>query len=116
MEDVALDDDGEEYSHHQCAICLLDYEDGDEISWSQNKQCEHMFHRDCVYRWLLKHNECPYCRRPYLTDDNENNGEEEAAAAEEGAATDPEACVTPSSSTNEEDAVRVAPPMVQVEI
>lgn len=54
------------YAMEQCAICLADFANGDEISWSQNKQCHHMFHQNCVLRWLLKHEDCPCCRRPYL--------------------------------------------------
>jgi Ring finger domain len=58
-----------------CAICLNEYCDGDEISWSQNKDCTHIFHRECVMQWLLTHKECPCCRHVYLqSDDDERNG------------------------------------------
>ena len=49
-----------------CAICLADYEDGDEICWSHNDKCPHMFHRSCIQEWLLTHEECPCCRQDFL--------------------------------------------------
>lgn len=36
-----------------------------------------MFHRACIAEWLISHDECPYCRHPYLQlvedDGNDNN-------------------------------------------
>jgi hypothetical protein len=58
-----------------CAICLVEYEDGDEISWSHNSSCGHAFHRDCIIEWLLTSDECPCCRRNYLLFSNENENE-----------------------------------------
>jgi hypothetical protein len=49
-----------------CVICLVEYQDGDEISWSHNISCDHAFHRDCIIEWLLTSYECPCCRRNYL--------------------------------------------------
>ena len=57
----------EETSKDNCAICLETFKDGDEISSSQNQNCRHVFHRECIYGWLLKNEECPCCRRDYLT-------------------------------------------------
>jgi hypothetical protein len=83
------DDHGED--HEQCAICLVEYEAGDEISWSHNKSCTHAFHRECIIDWLISHDECPCCRHNYLSlcdDDDDNNvvegGGAAGAAAEEG--------------------------------
>jgi hypothetical protein len=56
----------------RCAICLVEYQDGDEISWSHNSSCGHAFHRDCIIEWLLAKDECPYCRRNYLRFSNED--------------------------------------------
>lgn len=53
-----------------CDICLMDYEIGDEICWSPNKDCIHAFHKDCLVDWLMKHTECPVCRREYLLNDD----------------------------------------------
>lgn len=50
----------------QCAICLETFKDGDEISSSHNNDCNHGFHRECIFEWLLKHDDCPFCRRMYL--------------------------------------------------
>jgi hypothetical protein len=80
----------------QCAICLVEYEAGDEISWSHNKSCTHAFHRECIIDWLISHDECPCCRHPYLSlcdDDDDNNVDEGgggvgAAAATAAAATE----------------------------
>lgn len=64
-----------------CAICLLEYEEGDEICWSHNKHCHHAFHKDCMLEWLLRHDECPCCRHHYLSlDDQENDDDEEVQA------------------------------------
>ena len=59
----------DECTQDHCPICLFDYNEGDLISWSRNKRCQHYFHRDCLLVWLMKHAECPFCRRQYLIDD-----------------------------------------------
>jgi len=57
-----------------CAICLGEYEEGENICRSINSYCKHAFHKDCIVEWLMKHNECPCCRKDYLsTNDEENN-------------------------------------------
>ena len=56
-----------------CAICLLEYEKGDEICWSHHKKCFHAFHFDCMTEWLLRHNECPCCRNDYLNIDGSSD-------------------------------------------
>ena len=49
---------------NQCVICFNEFDKGDEIGWSES--CNHIFHRDCIYVWLLKHPECPCCRRKFF--------------------------------------------------
>ncbi|KAF9275121.1 hypothetical protein BGZ88_002535 [Linnemannia elongata] len=44
----------------ECAICLSDFEDGDEL---RHLYCNHLFHRNCVDRWLVKNAFCPKCKR-----------------------------------------------------
>ncbi|KAG0368607.1 hypothetical protein BGZ54_001577 [Gamsiella multidivaricata] len=44
----------------ECAICLFDFEDGDEL---RHLYCDHFFHRGCVDRWLSKSAFCPKCKR-----------------------------------------------------
>ncbi|CAA7041773.1 unnamed protein product [Microthlaspi erraticum] len=55
-----------------CAVCLGTFEDDDEIRELRN--CSHVFHRDCIDRWLDyecrgdedNHRNCPLCRTPLL--------------------------------------------------
>lgn len=54
------------YSPKSCPICLGAYEVGDEIAWSKNEQCYHVYHLDCILGWLMERSECPMCRRDYL--------------------------------------------------
>lgn len=85
-DDVVLDlsksnenGDGEDDPATTCAICLSEYEDGDEISWSHNPNCSHFFHRSCIAEWLLSHEECPCCRFDFLRfDDDDERGDIEA--------------------------------------
>ncbi|KAJ0716220.1 putative transcription factor C2H2 family [Helianthus annuus] len=44
----------------QCYICLVEYEDGDEV---RVLPCHHEFHRLCIDKWLKDiHRICPLCR------------------------------------------------------
>lgn len=53
-------------SRKQCPICIDEYEIGDEICSSPNKDCPHVFHVECMTEWLMKHSDCPLCRADYL--------------------------------------------------
>ncbi|MFS8016735.1 putative transcription factor C2H2 family [Helianthus anomalus] len=46
--------------HGNCAICLEEYVDGDEIRVLP--QCGHVFHIGCIDKWLDSHSSCPSCR------------------------------------------------------
>ncbi|KAK8635537.1 hypothetical protein V6N13_004271 [Hibiscus sabdariffa] len=46
-----------------CAVCLYEYEGGEEIRWLKN--CRHVFHRECLDRWMDHDQDtCPLCRTP----------------------------------------------------
>jgi len=67
---------GDQQQQQSCAICLVEFEKGDEISWSDCEDCAHHYHKTCILKWLLRHNECPSCRRPYLKLVGGENGSE----------------------------------------
>ena len=46
--------------HVGCAICLLDFKDGDHLRVMPT--CNHGFHIGCIDTWLAKHSSCPTCR------------------------------------------------------
>lgn len=51
-----------------CAICLGEYEVGDQVVWSCNKECHHAFHQECILDWLIKMQPatpCPCCRQEF---------------------------------------------------
>jgi hypothetical protein len=65
LQKVSEGDDG-------CPICLNGYkEEGDEVSWSTNTACAHLFHKDCIHAWLLNHHDCPMCRSLFLPEGDE---------------------------------------------
>jgi len=42
-----------------CAICLSDYEEKEDIRYLP---CNHHFHKNCVDQWLLTNKTCPFCK------------------------------------------------------
>ncbi|CAM9336986.1 unnamed protein product, partial [Scytosiphon promiscuus] len=48
-----------------CAICMVDFELGDEISILP---CLHAFHGECIRKWLLLRNRCPTDMQPVVPD------------------------------------------------
>jgi len=57
---IAGDEDLDSSEAPTCIICLLEYENGDEI---KILPCGHEYHSDCIDQWLGGHNRtCPTCR------------------------------------------------------
>ena len=54
----------------ECNICLSAFQIGQSAAWSKHhfNGCVHVFHEDCMKRWLLVRDGCPICRRKYLVD------------------------------------------------
>ncbi|KAI4386605.1 hypothetical protein MLD38_004523 [Melastoma candidum] len=50
----------------ECCICLQSYVDGAELS---SLPCNHIFHSECVGRWLLINATCPLCKSSILRGD-----------------------------------------------
>ncbi|XP_019095619.1 PREDICTED: E3 ubiquitin-protein ligase RNF181-like [Camelina sativa] len=44
----------------QCSICLVDYEKGDKMI---TLPCKHIYHKDCLSRWLKENRVCCVCKR-----------------------------------------------------
>ena len=42
----------------ECSICLLHYTE----ETKKATECQHIFHQECIGRWLLENNSCPLCR------------------------------------------------------
>lgn len=43
----------------QCLVCQEDYCNGEKVSCMP---CFHMFHSDCITKWLVKCHLCPVCK------------------------------------------------------
>lgn len=56
----------EQDSGKYCAICLNVMKEGDRVANSSDPDCRHLFHADCIVDWLVKHQDCPECRRCFL--------------------------------------------------
>ncbi|XP_050375629.1 uncharacterized protein LOC126793213 [Argentina anserina] len=52
----------------QCYICLVEYEEGDEM---RILSCNHEFHKTCIDKWLKEiHRVCPLCRHDICRSDH----------------------------------------------
>ena len=50
----------------ECPICLETFEEGQDLSRSQERKCQHTFHAECLNLWLMKHDGCPCCRVTFI--------------------------------------------------
>ena len=65
-----VDNGSESNEFNVCSICLEHFAVGEEVSWSRNIDCNHVFHRACIQQWLMKaHDDCPVCRNDYVYDE-----------------------------------------------
>ncbi|KAJ4957959.1 hypothetical protein NE237_025070 [Protea cynaroides] len=48
----------------ECAICLVEFQDNDEIRLIP--VCNHVFHQNCIDEWFGNHTTCPLCRKSLL--------------------------------------------------
>ena len=51
-----------EREERECPICLLEYEEGEEVVMGN---CEHKYHEECLMGWLEGQNNCPLCREVF---------------------------------------------------
>lgn len=53
-------------SSMDCSVCLCEFEQGQQLHITPN--CCHVFHSDCIYKWLDQDQKtCPLCRTSLLT-------------------------------------------------
>ena len=46
-----------------CPICFMEFEKGEEM---YRLKCRHLFHKDCLAKWLEQQLSCPMCRAEVL--------------------------------------------------
>lgn len=53
-----------------CPICLLDFEQGENVRTSLLGECDHVFHERCIVDWLstTQGATCPCCRQSFVPD------------------------------------------------
>ena len=67
-----------------CIICLEDFKTGDK---ALILPCIHLFHTECIKKWLESQNSCPICKfeltadNPEVDENLKNNGNNEKNAA-----------------------------------
>ncbi|WVN90203.1 uncharacterized protein L203_105439 [Cryptococcus depauperatus CBS 7841] len=65
FDEIQVMPDGADGDGQQCPICLLEFEDGDELR-SLPCEKEHMYHKSCIDPWLLQvSSSCPLCRKDF---------------------------------------------------
>mmetsp|Transcript_14355 Transcript_14355/g.31422 ORF Transcript_14355/g.31422 Transcript_14355/m.31422 type:complete len:224 (+) Transcript_14355:366-1037(+) len=47
-----------------CPICLCEFEVGEVVAYNSSG-CSHIYHEECIVRWLPQSNQCPLCKQPF---------------------------------------------------
>ena len=53
-----------------CSVCLSQLEDGEP---AKTLGCKHVYHPECINRWLERSRLCPVCKRDVLTGEHEHS-------------------------------------------
>ena len=68
----------------KCSICLLKYKKSDII---KELPCNHIFHKNCILKWMEKSNVCPICKYDIAEDVNnmelKNSSDEESKESDD---------------------------------
>ena len=72
---IAIPGHEEPINDNTCAICLDEFLDGELIN--DSRECQHFFHKDCLFGWLDQHDVCPCCRRTMVTEQDWKRAMEE---------------------------------------
>ncbi|KAJ9100746.1 hypothetical protein QFC19_005485 [Naganishia cerealis] len=96
----------EEDSEDVCPICLLEFEQGDDVRLLPCQQA-HSYHKECIDPWLLNvSSSCPLCRKDFAAPDDETSGPVPNSSSD--------AASSPSDAIPaEENANRLVPDAVQ---
>lgn len=46
-------------NNERCSICLESFEEDDDVS---RMPCDHIYHENCIVKWLKTNHTCPLCR------------------------------------------------------
>jgi hypothetical protein len=64
-----------------CMICLEAFQAGDTLLWSQNQDCSHAFHQECLIEYFSRFAgtgdpaaPCPCCRRDFYAKQDSGSG------------------------------------------
>jgi len=52
------------YNIHECVVCIESY---DDISYVIQLKCNHIFHENCVNKWIKTEGKCPTCKDNIFT-------------------------------------------------
>lgn len=71
-------------SQTTCNICLEDFKDGQEM---RKLHCSHVFHRECIDRWLSQVASCPICKKEIIGANNHSSASAASSSSDQPGAT-----------------------------